>query len=52
MEKSESLSGEQGLALIESMINRAKNHFSENGFLYLLWGWVICICSLGQFTMI
>lgn len=41
----------QSLQLIESMINRAKNQFSENGHLYLLWGWVILICSIGQFIL-
>lgn len=39
------------LALIHSMINKAKNQFSENGHLYLLWGWVVFICSLGHYLM-
>lgn len=43
------LSSAESLALIESMINKAKNQFSENGHLYLLWGWVVFICSLGQY---
>ena len=34
------------------MINKAKNRFSENGFLYLLWGWVILICCLSQFSLL
>ena len=37
------------LQLIESMINKAKNNFSESGTLYLLWGIVIFICSMVQF---
>jgi len=37
------------LQLIESMINRAKDKFSENGTLYMLWGIVVFICSLVQF---
>ena len=41
----------QSLQLIESMINKAKNQFSENGHLYLLWGWVILVCSTGQFIL-
>lgn len=40
------MSSVESLALIESMINKAKNRFSENGHLYLLWGWVVFICSL------
>ncbi|MFT3936799.1 MAG: hypothetical protein QM726_24455 [Chitinophagaceae bacterium] len=42
---------QESLAIIESMINKAKNQFSENGFAYLLWGWVILFCSLSQFVM-
>jgi hypothetical protein len=47
----ENISGEESLAIIESMINKAKNQFSENGFMYLLWGWVILFCSLAQFIL-
>ncbi len=39
----------ESLALITNMINQAKNRLNENGFLYLLWGWLILICSLSQF---
>jgi hypothetical protein len=42
----------QSLKLIESMINKAKNRFTENGHLYLLWGWVVLICSVGHFAAI
>lgn len=41
----------QSILIIEEMINKAKNRFSENGFLYLLWGWVVFICGTGQFIM-
>lgn len=49
--KSENFSPTDSLQLIDNMINQAKNRFSENGFLYLLWGWLILFCSLGQFIM-
>jgi membrane protein YdbS with pleckstrin-like domain len=39
----------EGLHLIESMINKARNRFSENGHLYLLWGWVVFICGVVSF---
>ena len=39
------------LQLIESMINRAKDKFSENGHLYLLWGWTVLLCSLAHFFL-
>jgi len=47
----ETFTQQDSIALIESMINKAKNRFGENGFLYLLWGWVILFCSLGQFVL-
>ena len=47
----ENISQQQSLAIIESMINKAKNQFSENGFTYLLWGWVILLCSVSQFIL-
>ena len=39
------------MQLIESMINRAKNQFNENGTLYLLWGYTILVCCLTQFLV-
>jgi len=48
----ENITGQQSLELIQSMINRARNQFSENGHLYLVWGWVVLICSVGQFILL
>src|SRR5437764_1134283 len=48
----ENFSPQQSLQVIQSMIEKAKNQFSENGFLYLLWGWLILFCSLGEFILI
>jgi len=47
----EKFSGEESLQLIQSMINRAQDKFAENGHLYLLWGWVVFICSITQFLL-
>lgn len=47
----EGLTEKQSLGIIEEMINKAKNQFSEDGSLYLLWGWVILFCSLGHFIL-
>ena len=49
MKEERILSEKESLALIASMINKAKNRFVENGLMYILWGWVILICSLIQF---
>ena len=48
----EKITPEQSLQLISNMINKAKNRFGENGHLYLLWGWAVLICSLGQYILI
>jgi hypothetical protein len=47
----ENITQQESLAIINSMINKARNQFSENGFVYLLWGWVIFICSTSQFIL-
>jgi hypothetical protein len=47
----EKLSGIESLAIIEAMIKKAKNQYSEDGTLFLLWGWVILFCSLGHFAL-
>jgi FtsH-binding integral membrane protein len=48
----DNISGSEQLAIIESMIKKAKNQFSENGHLYLLWGWAVFICSSVQFILL
>jgi len=52
MEKETSFSHTESLALIESMINRATNRFNEDGSLYLLWGWVVFLCSITEFFLL
>ncbi len=50
--QNDNLSPTDSLQLINSMINQAKNRFSENGFLYLLWGWLILFCSIAHFVFL
>lgn len=50
MKDQNSMTEKESLELITSMINRAKNSFGENGFLYLVWGWAILIFCLIQFV--
>lgn len=50
--KNENLSPTDSMQLINSMINQAKNNFSENGFLYLVWGWLIFACSISHFIFL
>jgi hypothetical protein len=44
-------SPEESLQLIETMINKAKNRFGEDGHLYILWGWLVLICSVTEFVL-
>ncbi len=46
------LSPAESLALIDAMINRARNRFTENGFLYLLWGWLVFATALTHFVLL
>ena len=48
-ENSNEMTHTESVALIASMINKAKNRFSENGHLYLWWGWDIFACCSIQF---
>jgi hypothetical protein len=50
--QTENFSPKDSLQLINSMIGQAKNRFTENGFLYLLWGWAIFGCAIFHFTAI
>ena len=52
MEKDTGFSHSESLALIESMINKAKDRFNEDGSLYLLWGWVVLLCSAAEFILL
>lgn len=45
-------SPQQSLQLIESMINRAKDKYAEDGSMYLAWGWLVFCCSILQFILL
>jgi len=48
----ENITGAESMQIIQNMINKARNQFSENGFLYLLWGWAILVCSIAHFVLL
>ena len=50
MENEQTLTGEQSLELITSMINQAKNDYYDTGISALLWGTVIVFCSLATYA--
>jgi hypothetical protein len=51
MQNNTDFSPQESIRLIESMIKEARNKYSENGHLYLFWGWVILLCSAGNFIL-
>ena len=50
MTEEKQISERESLDLITSMVNKAKNTFSETGKLYIIWGWLIFLCCLVQFV--
>ena len=42
---------EQQLNLISEMIQTAQKEFNDKSFIYLLWGWAVCLASLAQFGL-
>jgi hypothetical protein len=42
----------QHLALIADMINIARKEYSDNSFIYLVWGWVVCLASLAEYVLL
>jgi FtsH-binding integral membrane protein len=50
MENIENLDPARSFQIIEEMIGNARNELSENGHLYLFWGYVILGCSMFHFA--
>lgn len=44
-----SLSPQQSLEIITSMVRQAQGNISKNSFYFLLWGWVITLCNFGMY---
>jgi hypothetical protein len=40
------------MAIITEMIATARQEFNHNGFIYLLWGWLVFIASLSQYFLL
>ena len=52
METSEKLTEQQSLQIINDMIAAAKNNVKADAFIFLLWGWLVFVASLGEFIML
>ncbi len=51
MEEKE-LSPQESLDLIQSMIGRARQRFTDNSFYFLLWGWVVMLASVTHYVVV
>lgn len=47
--KEKELSVNESISLIQGMINMARNRSGEKGHMFLVWGWIILICSTMSF---
>lgn len=47
----EPFSPEESLKVIQTMIDQTKNSVADNSFYFLLWGWLVFIGALLQFTL-
>ena len=45
------MSGEESLRIITEMLNKARVNIRLGSFHLLLWGWIIVICSLGEYIL-
>ncbi len=41
----QNLNPEESLQIIQGMIRRAQNNLSENGFLFIFWGWLVFLSA-------
>lgn len=49
--ESENLSAQESLDIITAMIRQAKGNAKQNGFHFLMWGWVIVLANFGMYTL-
>lgn len=49
--QNDSLSPQQSLEIITSMVRQAQGNISKSSFYFLLWGWVITTCNFGMYYL-
>lgn len=42
----------QTIAFIEEMISKTKQKYSESGFLFLVWGWLVLLASITNYLLL
>jgi hypothetical protein len=48
----ETMNQHQSIELIQNMIHVAKSGIKDNGFFYLLWGWLVFIAAVSEYIFI
>ncbi|MDN4166835.1 hypothetical protein QWY31_15090 [Cytophagales bacterium LB-30] len=51
MENQAPLRQEESLRIIQQMIETSKNSLRDDGTLYLLWGWLVFLSSIGHYAL-
>ncbi len=51
MEKEPEFSPEESLKIIATMISKSKGSVADNSFYFLLWGWLVLLCCIGQYIL-
>ncbi len=51
MEKEPEFSPEESLKIIANMISKSKGSVADNSFYFLLWGWLVLVCCIGQYIL-
>ncbi len=51
MENETELSPEESLQVIQTMINKTKDAVADDSFYFLLWGWLVFGCCIGQYVL-
>ena len=52
MENEKPFTETDGLALIHAMIKKTQGSLQDNGFYFLLWGWLVFVAAVGQYFIL
>lgn len=46
------LTEQKSIEIIEDMIHKAKKQFSDDGFMLMLWGWLVFVAAIGHYLLL
>jgi len=52
MESEKTMNEQESLKVIHEMISSAKNTIKDDGTLYLMWGWLVLLSSIGHYLIL